>query len=267
MKSLSSLWKAIVTCVLLHGSLAVGLAMEDEPDPVILAAVPDSSVNLKQLTITGEAFGSAKPLVTLDSLPLTVVSFTSTVVTAFLPQGLRPGSYLLALAPNGRRGDVAKFDVAIGASGPKGDTGNPGPPGPAGPAGLQGPPGPPGLNGSSDVYSTTGQSVGLRILGQQVAALSVPAGQYWIVFTSTLTNTTADSINPTDTIACSFAGLGAPNTLRLGPDANQGVMSLQAVATFNASTTIKVSCQGFTLRFSGQSDNNVLTALRVGTIH
>jgi len=43
-------------------------------------------------------------------------------------------------------------------------------------------------------------------------------------------------------------------------------MVLQAVATFAAPTTIKVGCQGFTLRFSGRSDDNVLTALKVGAI-
>ena len=60
---------------------------------------------------------------------------------------------------------------------------------------------------------------------------------------------------------------GSPNTVRLGPDDNQAVMALQAVATFTAPGTIAVNCSGFTLRFSGQSDNNVLTALKVGAIH
>jgi hypothetical protein len=109
--------------------------------------------------------------------------------------------------------------------------------------------------------------VGLRILPQAVAALALPAGQYWIVFTSTITNTTQDILDPTDTVACGIVGLGGPNTVRLGPDANQAVMSLQAVTTLSAPSTINVNCQGFTLRFSGVSDNNVLTALKVGAIH
>jgi hypothetical protein len=41
---------------------------------------------------------------------------------------------------------------------------------------------------------------------------------------------------------------------------------LQAVANFGAPTTITVRCAG-SLGFSGQSDNNVLTALKVGAIH
>jgi hypothetical protein len=97
--------------------------------------------------------------------------------------------------------------------------------------------------------------------------LDVPAGQYWIMFTSTVTNTTADPINPTDTIGCAIVGVGSVNTVRLGPDANQAVMALQTVASFSAPTTITVGCAGFTLQFSGHSDNNVLTALKVGAIH
>jgi hypothetical protein len=117
------------------------------------------------------------------------------------------------------------------------------------------------------VYSVTARSAGLRILPQQVAALTVPAGQYWILFTSTVTNATSDTLNPTDTIACSFVGLGSPSIVRLGQDTNQVVMALQSVATFTAPATFTVNCAWFALQFSGQSDNNVLTALKVGTIH
>jgi hypothetical protein len=151
-------------------------------------------------------------------------------------------------------------------TGPQGPVG---PQGPQGSQGLQGPQGVPGTpgSGSSDVYSITGPSVGLRIIFQDVATLNVPAGQYWIMFTSTVTNTTADLINPTDTIGCAIVGVGSVNTVRLGPDANQAVMALQTVASFSAPTTITVGCAGFTLQFSGHSDNNVLTALKVGAIH
>lgn len=154
-------------------------------------------------------------------------------------------------------------------TGPQGPLGPQGPQGPLGQQGPQGPQGAPGTpgSGSSDVYSTTGPSVGLRILPQVVATLNVPAGQYWIMFTSTLINTTSDILNPTDTIGCAIVGVGSPNSVRLGPDANQAVMALQEVANFSAPTTITVGCSGFTLRFSGQSDNNVLTALKVGAIH
>jgi len=256
-------------------AVTLAAAFADDQKPVILSALPDATVNPTQLTITGNNLGGGKPLVTLDSIRLLVATFTATSVTALLPVGLKPGSYLLILQPNGEDNEnkAATFEVAIGAAGPKGDKGDPGIPGAPGlpgAPGAQGPPGPqgpPGAGGSSDVYSVTAPSLSLRILPKQVAALSVPAGQYWIVFTSTLTNTTLDILNPTDTIACSIVGLSSPNTVRLGPDANQAVMSLQAVATFAAPATIAVSCSGFVLQFSGSSDNNVLTALKVGAIH
>ena len=254
------------------------LADDEKHDPLILAAVPDSSASPTQLTIMGENFGTLKPTVTLDSIPLAVVSFGSTSVTALLPAGLTPGSYLLMLQRNGQKQNTAEFDVALGAIGPKrreGRSGAPGPAGPAGPSGPAGPVGPTGPQGpegapgagASDVFSVTGPSVGLRILAQSVATLDVPAGDYWIVFASTVTNTTADLLNPTVTIACSIVGVGSRNSIQLGPDVNQGVMTLQGVASFVAPTTIDVRCQGSVIRFSGQSDNNVLTALKVGAIH
>ena len=264
---------------------AAGVRADDDAhDPLILAAVPDSSSSPTRLTITGENLGKLKPDVTLDSIPLTVVGFGPTSVTALLPAGLTPGSYLLTLQRNGQKNREAEFDVALGSVGPKGekgDPGAPGPPGPAGPAGPAGPigaagatgpvgptgpQGPPGA-GASDVYSFTGPSVGLRILPKSVATLDVPAGDYWITFTSTVTNTTADILNPTDSVTCAIAGVGSRNTVRLGTEANQAVMALQGVASFGAPTTIDVSCQGFVIRFSGVSDNNVLTALKVGAIH
>jgi len=128
--------------------LCLPLALaQDEPKVATLAAVPNSSTAPTKLTITGLHLGTAKPLVALDGTSLTVASFTSTAVTALLPPGLVPGSYLLTLEPNGYNSKVADFDVALGAIGPKGDKGDPGPPGPVGPvgpvgpAGAQGPPG------------------------------------------------------------------------------------------------------------------------------
>ncbi len=262
--------KMLAAIALLHVTMAAAIADEQEAKPVIISAIPDSPVNPAQLTIAGQHLGALKPLVTLDSMPLTVIGFTPTMVTAFLPAGLKSGSYLLTLEPNGHSDKLARFDVAIGAAGPKGDRGDPGAQGPAGspgPPGPQGPPGQPGAGGSSDVYSVTAPTIDLRIIGKQVAALTVPAGSYWITFTSTVTNTTADLLNPIDSIACSFAGLGSPNVVRLGQDSNQVVMALQAVATFSAPATIAVNCAGSTIQFSGQSINNVLTALKVGTIH
>lgn len=260
----------LAVAALLHAAMSAALAGNDDVAPVIIAAVPDFAANPTQLTIKGENFGNLKPFVTLDALPLVVSSYAPTSVTAWLPAGLWPGSYLLTLQRGDNPPKSALFDVAIGAIGPKGDKGNPGqqgPSGPAGPQGPQGPAGPPGAGGASEVYSITAPAVSLRILPRSVAALAVPAGQYWLTFTSTLTNTTSDLLNPTDTISCGFVNLGSLNSVRLGQDTNQGVMTLQAVATLAAPSTIAVNCSGFTLQFSGRSENNVLTAIKVGAIH
>jgi hypothetical protein len=254
----------LATTVLVALAIASTAGAEDPHAPVIESVVPDVPANPAQLIITGQNLGALRPLVTLDSMTLTVIGFAPTVVTALLPAGLRPGTYRLTVDPDGRGEKLAWFDVAIGTMGPKGDKGAIGPAGPTGPAGPQGPQGPPGAQGSggaSAVYSVTGPPVSLRILAKPVATLTVPAGQYWIVFTSTITNSTSDLTSPTNTIGCSL--MGSQNTLRLGADANQGVMALQAVATFTAPTTIVVNCGGGTLLFSGQSANNVLTALKV----
>lgn len=254
-----------------------------------------SSATSTQLTINGNGLapGTASVLLGLYG-PLTVNSQSATQLVVTLPSGLTAGDYVLSVKIGKGKGDddgnMDESVVTIGAVGPQGPTGPmgaqgiagpsgaPGPQGPAGPIGASGPPGPPGTpgpqgapgtpgSGSSDLYTATVPSVGLRILFQDVASLDVPAGQYWIMFTSTLTNTTADLLNPTDSIGCLIAGVAPLVVVRLGPDANQGVMALQGVADFTAPTTITVRCGGATLHFSGHSDNNVLTALKVGAIH
>lgn len=105
------------------------------------------------LLIFGENFawaGDLDPQVTLAGDPLVVTGFTDSQITAELPAGLIPGSYLLTVSrgPGPLRND--DFEVTLGAVGPQGATGPPGaqgPQGPAGPAGPQGPQGPPGPPG------------------------------------------------------------------------------------------------------------------------
>ena len=270
----------------------------DAAKPVIFS----SSTTATQLTINGSDLAPGVASVLLGSYgPLTVNSQSPTQIVVTLPGGLTPGDYVLSLKiakgrGNGDRADDGNVDESVvtigavgpvgppgpigpmgvpgstGATGPQGPvgpvgaTGSVGPPGPQGSPGPQGPPGPSG-SGASDVYSVTVPSAGLRIVSREVVALDVPAGQYWIAFTSTVTNTTSDILNPTDTVGCAIVGAGSSNLVRLGPDANQSVMALQAVASFGAPATISVRCAGSTLNFSGQSNNNVLTALRVGAIH
>jgi Collagen triple helix repeat (20 copies)/IPT/TIG domain len=136
------------------------------PHPVITGAVPDFAINPTQLTILGSSFGTDRPLVSLDGLPLTVLSFTDTLVVASLPPSLTPGSYLLALSARDKTNQAftSEFDVTLGAVGPKGDMGDrgltgpqgnqggQGVQGPQGSQGLQGVPGPQGPAGTSDIY-------------------------------------------------------------------------------------------------------------------
>ena len=87
-------------CTLAAFTLA--LAFADDQKPVIISALPDASVNPTQITITGNHLGNGKPLVTLDSFRLMVVTFTSISVTTLLPVGLKPGSYLLTSSPTAK---------------------------------------------------------------------------------------------------------------------------------------------------------------------
>src|SRR5262245_445998 len=94
------------------------------------------------ITITGSEFGEAAPEVTLEGVPVAVISHTQSEVVIGLPPGTTPGTYLLTVTRSGlgpfNKGSV---DVAIGAEGPQGPQGVPGPQGDTGPQGEQGPQG------------------------------------------------------------------------------------------------------------------------------
>lgn len=115
--------------------------------PAITAARAEGGV----LRIDGINFGTAKPKVTLGTLPLSVVAVTATKIDAVLPSTVAPGSYLLTVTAgkgkDERGDDDAKYDeswITIGANGPQG---LPGPAGTAGPQGAIGPIGPQGAPG------------------------------------------------------------------------------------------------------------------------
>jgi hypothetical protein len=102
-----------------------------------------------QIEIHGSGFGTAAPNVTLEGVPLALVSNNDTLIVATLPAGTVPGTYLLRVGkaagggPFGGQGS-ASFHVTVGAVGPQGPQG---PAGPAGPQGVPGPPGPQGVQG------------------------------------------------------------------------------------------------------------------------
>jgi hypothetical protein len=86
-----------------------------------------------QITVSGVRFGSAKPIVTVDALPLFVVNFTDSVVVASLPS-LPSGTYALSVE-NTQNHQVGSSAVTVGGAGPQGQTG---PVGPTGPQGVKG---------------------------------------------------------------------------------------------------------------------------------
>jgi hypothetical protein len=136
----------IAICML--AVIPVGSLGQNSPPskPDIQSAVVSTAMN--QITITGANFGSSIPVVTLDGIPLTVLSNTTTAVSATTPSNLAPGSYELDPA-NSRTQQTGDFSVAAGAVGPAGATGPVGPAGPAGPPGparVQGPAGSGGIS-------------------------------------------------------------------------------------------------------------------------
>lgn len=162
--------------------------------PVITAVT--ESLQPPELTITGSGFGTAKPAVMLNNLPVSVMSYTDTQVVVTVPVSIEsvPGTYNLTLTNNSdSSADFLRtgvFVVAIGAAGPAGPTGPVGATGSMGPQGLPGapgapgaagPPGPTGPIGPSNVYvnSSLTSVATVTATGTQVASLTnLPAGSY-----------------------------------------------------------------------------------------
>ncbi|MGA2594228.1 MAG: carbohydrate-binding protein, partial [Bryobacteraceae bacterium] len=123
--------------------------------PVITSVTTDFAISQPTITIDGKYFGSITPGVNLDGVPLVVVTYTSTAVTALLPSNIGPGSYELVLT--NRALDLqAAFDATIGAVGPEGPAGPAGSNGAAGPTGPAGPQGPAGATGATGAQGPSG---------------------------------------------------------------------------------------------------------------
>ena len=139
------------------------------PPPLVVAAQVSGDQSL--LTVSGLHLGPG-PGVTLGLSPLAVSGYVpapaggAEVVTAWLPPGMRPGTYLLALT-RASDAEVALFHLTVGAVGPAGVPGPPGLPGPAGAPGPAGPAGPGGVAAGA-TGATVGQrntAYGSRVLG------------------------------------------------------------------------------------------------------
>jgi hypothetical protein len=109
------------------------------------SAVP--SLVSQVVTISGANFGSQPPSVTLNDVPLALLSSSPTQIVAALPASViaTPGTYQLVVRKGNSNSqnsaNVATLDVAIGNFGAEGSTGAQGTVGPVGPRGETGPQG------------------------------------------------------------------------------------------------------------------------------
>jgi collagen triple helix repeat protein/IPT/TIG domain-containing protein len=154
--------RSVTRVLLVLGALAVA-APDARADMFVINRVEvDDAAG--QVEINGLGFGADEPVVTLEGVPMTVLSHNDTQVVTTLPAGTVPGTYLLRMLqanPNGPFGGRVHtdFHVTVGEEGPQGPQGVPGPVGPqgvpgptgaTGPAGPIGPQGPAGPNGLPD---------------------------------------------------------------------------------------------------------------------
>jgi len=150
--------------------------------PKVNAASADAA--LSTLTVKGANFGTALPALSLGGYGnLQVLSHADTLITARLPPGVLPGSYLLTLSVNNKTNESW---VALGGTGPPGPIGPAGPQGaiglqgatgPTGAAGPAGPPGPSGALGLAGFSCPSGQSiVGFGGTGTPICAASAAGG-------------------------------------------------------------------------------------------
>lgn len=158
---------ALIVCA--HVTIA---AAAPAPQLVITSAAFDESNS--HLVITGQNFSwpangsghGAPPVVTLDLMPLTVLSATSTEIVAALSGNFPEGTYLVTVSRGQGTVDNGAFAVAIyheevgqtiqGPVGPAGPQGAAGPMGPMGPKGANGATGPVGPSGAAGPQGLTG---------------------------------------------------------------------------------------------------------------
>jgi len=132
------------------------------PQLVIVSAKADAGAGT--LIIDGSAFGDGTPAVTLNGMPLTVVTSTPNEILASLPSGLDPGTYLLTVSRGPATTQFDSFNLTLGAVGPQG------PAGATGATGATGPQGPPGtftghFQSPNGQYSLDVTDTGIRLAG------------------------------------------------------------------------------------------------------
>ena len=154
-------WIHLALLIAVLGWPARGVAapadQRDDPNPHhlwVTSAAADDQLGL--LTVNGVNFGQKKLVVALEGRFMEIVRQTPSQLTAKLPAGILPGSYLLTVARDHLwRGGFAVFEVTIGAVGPQGPQGEIGPRGLPGIRGDQGEIGPLGPLGPQGPAGTT----------------------------------------------------------------------------------------------------------------
>jgi hypothetical protein len=156
---------------------------QSQTAPQFSGSVVNTTVTPNQLIVTGSNFGPLTPAVTLNGVPLTLISHTDNVIVGMIPLSLGPGSYTLSVS-NGQNYQTGTTVVAIGNVGPPGPAGAPGSagaPGAAGQTGLPGAQGAAGPAGPSTVYfNHTPDAFTLNSSPTTLGALNLPAGSYLI---------------------------------------------------------------------------------------
>ena len=192
---------------------------------VIVSARVD--VTAGTLTIDGHDFDDGPLTVTLNGMPLAVMSVTASEIVATLPAGLDPGTYLLTASVGPAVTQFDSFNVTLGAVGPQGPTGPQGPPGTFS-GHFQSP------NGS---YSLDVTDTGIRLAGPS-ATIQLANGTVTIMVTNlTVRSSLNTDIRSGDTTTIRSASntdvrSDATLTLRSGANTNiqaDGVTAIQGV--------------------------------------
>lgn len=218
-----------------HPALA---APNSPPQLVIVSAEADSTAGT--VTIDGQAFGDEIPIVTLNGMPLDVVTSTPSEIVATLPPGLDPATYLLTVSRGPARTQFGSFNLTLGAVGPQG------PAGATGATGATGPQGPPGtftghFQSPNAQYSLDVTDTGIRLAGPG-ATIQIGNGTVTIMTMGTTSvmarNVTVRSDQNTDIQAGQNATIKATSSLDLEASATTtvkagGTTTIQSVASTN----------------------------------
>lgn len=261
--------------------------------------------NVHQLVISGHDFGTIRPSIVLDGMPLLPITNTDTQIVVPYNPSLPAGSYALALTPttsggNPDKSKTTEFIVTLGAvgpegprgaSGPQGPTGTPGLPGSKGPAGATGPQGPIGPAHVYAVSPTSYYQLEVPLLNSTrgptpLITLTVPSGSYLISAKATLAGTGIvpnDFLNPNLDVACYLTGSASPqsggypvnldeshatfNGSTSGPSGpvQRATLPMLAAASFSQTTTILFACEPY--GFDGVAYLIKLTAIQTGQIN